>query len=694
MVTAERHRLGARGPATVGWPHVEVQRPVTGLAAHPAGAPPHAVGPFTAAAPCVVAVVFAESPGISWAPTVASLRRAHPDMPVVVGAPVAAAVEPLAALGATLSTATSLSDLVSRVWAEHRCHVLVVTDAAVFPPAVLAPAMTLLASDMRIATVSFLCNAAAFLSFPTRNTSMSHQIESFDEQSITRVLRTTAPDQLPAPVPFCAGPAVLLSSFAISAVGAPADVGDHRSALALADFSLRGRSRGFLDVVDPATFVARPYDLGPLRDPWFSAAEHAWLLGRHPSFAAILHEESTSDRSALAAVHATARCKVMGLRLLVDGSCLGPKEMGTQMQTAALIGALAERADVERVCVPLADAIPPYAAQALSHPKVDARSMADGDVTAFGKVDVAHRPFQAVGTLHPSWSEVATRTVVTILDLISYQVGIYHASADDWMRHRAAVRRVAGSVDGVVTISNDVREHLRLERLPIEAERVAVIELGTDHRLGDEVEEVPRELLARDFVAAEFVLVLGTNYAHKNRDLAIDVVVTLRRRGWDLSLVLAGAAVPFGSSRNQEALRAPGEGGVFAIPDTTSAERNWLLRHAALVLYPTSAEGFGMVPYEAARFGTPTVMVPFGPLGEIGGHLPVHPVDWSPASLADAAEVLLAEPDAARRQVDAALQAGQDYTWAAAAAKLVGVYRALLAAPARGGGEGPRGSTT
>ena len=72
------------------------------------------------------------------------------------------------------------------------------------------------------------------------------------------------------------------------------------------------------------------------------------------------------------------------------------------------------------------------------------------------------------------------------------------------------------------------------------------------------------------------------------------------------------------------------------IPDVSSAERNWLLKHAELVLYPTSAEGFGLVPHEAAAFGTPTVMVPFGPLGERLPDLPVAPQDWETKTLADA----------------------------------------------------------
>lgn len=634
-----------------------------------------------------VAAVFVDRRADSYAPTVASLRRVHPGMPVVVGAAEPAEAALLADLGAQVVAAASASELVNRVRAEHRGHVLAVTDAAVFPTAALEPALGILDADLRVATVSFFSNAAAFLSFPARNIAVSHQVESLDEESITRALRAAGPHQVPAPVPFGTGPAVVLSSFALSAIGDLADVGGRRAAVALADFSLRGQSRGFLDVVDPSTFVARPYDLGPLGDPWLSGEESAWLSHRHPFFAALLREQSTTDDSALATVHATARSKVMGLRILVDGSCLGPKEMGTQVQTTALIGALARNPDVDRVCVPLAASIPPYAEEVLAHPSVEARLVVDGDVSCFERVDVGHRPFQAVGALHPSWFKVARRTAVTILDLISYQVGIYHASADDWMRHRVAVRRVAAEVDGVVAISHDVQAHVRLERLPIEDERVSVVELGTDHRRGDESEALPRELLARGFAAGTFALVLGTNYAHKNRDLAIDVVAEVRRRGHDLGLVLAGAAVPFGSSRAHESLSAAGTDAVFPIPDVTSEERNWLLRHAAVVLYPTSAEGFGMVPYEAARFGTPTVMVPFGPLAEVGGDLPVHARDWSATALADATERLLEDPETAGRQVAAALAAGRDFTWTVTAAKLVDVYRALLAAPARGGHE-------
>ncbi len=76
------------------------------------------------------------------------------------------------------------------------------------------------------------------------------------------------------------------------------------------------------------------------------------------------------------------------------------------------------------------------------------------------------------------------------------------------------------------------------------------------------------------------------------------------------------------------------ESDVFVLPDLPSPERNWLMRHADLVLYPSSAEGFGLVPFEAARFGTPTLFTRFGPLQELAPDIPVAAEDWSPDTLA------------------------------------------------------------
>jgi glycosyltransferase involved in cell wall biosynthesis len=150
-----------------------------------------------------------------------------------------------------------------------------------------------------------------------------------------------------------------------------------------------------------------------------------------------------------------------------------------------------------------------------------------------------------------------------------------------------------------------------------------------------------------------------------------------------MTLVLAGPSVPFGGSRNSERQQLRTDGDVVFLPALTSRERNWLFRHAAVVLYPTSAEGFGLVPFEAARFGSPTVTVGFGPLLETSADVPVVATSWDPRELADCVERLVTDPVLRREQVSATLTAADRYSWRRTVEEFVHMYRALLARPAR-----------
>jgi glycosyltransferase involved in cell wall biosynthesis len=563
--------------------------------------------------------------------------------------------------------------------------VLIMTSPVLVPSVGLGTALDALADDARVVSVSFLSNAADHLSFPQKNRPTQFSLEGHDETTLTRLLRSSEPRLDPTPIATPGGAATLVSRDCLVLTNGPSETFAGSDEAAVIEMVMRAEGRGLRAVLDPSTYVTRlwegaHWDEAPMDNPEIRRR----LVALHPATVKLHDVQKRSSNTPLGLTMATARAQVRGLRILIDASCLGPIENGTQVQTLALVEALSRRDDVKWIGVGLNGHVPRYAEKVLAHTKVRVVKTTELRFPPGQRADVLHRPFQPTGGLPwMNWRRSADRVLVTVQDLIAYSVGAYHDRPNVWMRYRRGIRQAVARSDGLVVISHDVASDLRRERLPLAAERTYVIENGTDHLSGDEAETFPAELLARGWAARDFVVVLGANYSHKNRDLAIRVFRKLREQHPSLGLVLAGVAVAEGSSRVLEAIEIRDTQGVVTLPDVTSEERNWLLRHASICLYPTSNEGFGLVPFEAARFGTPTVFTSVGPLTEVLDGVPVFATSWDPGELAECCERLLADPQLATEQVTATLKCGSRYTWDETAAGLVRAYRELLAQPVR-----------
>jgi glycosyltransferase involved in cell wall biosynthesis len=609
---------------------------------------------------------------------------------VVVGGPSAESLVPFREVGCHCLTAFGPADLLNQVWELRRLPVLAIGDGISVPDNFLGRALALMGDDLRVASVSFLSNDAGFLSFPLRNEPSIRPPDGHDARSVTRLLRDLAPHDPPTPIPSAVGSVVLLAPSALGVVGGFAQGPRGEMTGSIADFAARARARGFIHLLDDSTFYVRHRAAGDLSrrigtiDDLHPEERH-WIHTLYPNEVEFVDHEARSTVSPLGMAHGLARAKVLGLRVVVDGSYLGPIETGTQVSILATVEALSRRPDVREVVVALQSGIPRYAAEVLSMPKVVPRSVDFQTLEGLGHCDVAHRLIQPDQWFSVDlWRTTCDRVILTILDLIGYRNGSYHADVDEWLTYRKSMWEGVAAVDAVVTISEDVKIQVELERLPVDPQRLHAIPFGTEHLTGEEPSEIPRELLFRGFVEGQFILVLGTDYAHKNRDLAVAVLSELRDHGHSYALVMAGPSVPHGSSRLSEITRLqqgkpPIDSDVYILPDVPSAERNWLMRHADLVLYPSSAEGFGLVPFEAARFGTPTLFTRFGPLQEMTPDIPVAAEDWSPEALAAAAAALLSDQAQARVQVESCLAAGAKYTWAATAERLTDLYRHVLA---------------
>ena len=379
-----------------------------------------------------------------------------------------------------------------------------------------------------------------------------------------------------------------------------------------------------------------------------------------------------------------------GLQIAVDATWLGPYQTGAQVLTTAAGTALAQHPGVSSIRLTGLTELPDYARHLLDLPNLTLATdeQVQSNIIWFpNQIDARSNIGQA--------RELGRRVVTTYLDLIAYDIPRYHASPEAWGVYRALQRRIALSVDGITTISADVATRL-LEEVPrLEPERVRPIPLGLDHISAQSASLTPPPAitdLAAQLRSRRFLLVLGNDFAHKNRDFAIAVWQEVLRRGVSCDLVLAGLHVRTSSSAAQEAERLRTHvdlrGRVHTLGHVDEPTRAWLLANASAVLYPSSAEGFGLVPYEAAILGTPTTFASFGPLREIAQpndtrtaaatNLPAH---WTIDAFATDVVALLNEPAAERARLELLQRAISRHTWADFAASLVEMFTLTLQRP-------------
>lgn len=143
-----------------------------------------------------------------------------------------------------------------------------------------------------------------------------------------------------------------------------------------------------------------------------------------------------------------------------------------------------------------------------------------------------------------------------------------------------------------------------------------------------------------------FILHVGHNAAYKNRVGVVDVFARLGDVP-DLHLVLVGPPPP-----PDWRARAAGLAHVHFAGSVGDAALHDLYRRAALFLFPSLYEGYGMPVLEAMAAGCPVVCSTAPALVEVAGEAALTAPATDSEALAAACRSLLADEDLRRRQVE------------------------------------------
>ena len=252
-------------------------------------------------------------------------------------------------------------------------------------------------------------------------------------------------------------------------------------------------------------------------------------------------------------------------------------------------------------------------------------------------------------------------------------------------RHRLVVRlalaRVRRKADLVVVPSHAVKRDV-VRRVGLPEDRVVVTHEGCEPRFRPvRSERALRDVAARYGLPPRYVLAVGTLEPRKNLTTLLEAFARLRRDGAvdaDLRLVLAGARgwldePIFATVRSlglEDAVRFTG----FVVDDDLPA----VYSGAALFVFPSLHEGFGLPLLEAMACGVPVVTSNVSSMPEVAGDAAtlVDPRDGE--GLAAAIARSLRDAALRDRLREAGIARARQFSWEATARRTLDAYASLV----------------
>ncbi len=269
-------------------------------------------------------------------------------------------------------------------------------------------------------------------------------------------------------------------------------------------------------------------------------------------------------------------------------------------------------------------------------------------------------------------------TVVSILDIIPLRMPAYRGSATA-QAYAQLVARAAHHATAIITISEFTKADI-MDVLQIPPERIRVIQLAPDPRFRPADLGAQRAVREKYGMGERFVINVGGMDVRKNIATLVGAFATayFTTGDRDLQLFIAGDPNRLGSSPVYPNWRPLAQ--TFGIDDrivcAPVAEEDLpaLYSAAAVFVFTSLYEGFGLPPLEAMACGTPVVCSDATSLPEVVGVAGLQVDARDPEAVAAGIQRVLESAETAHRLREWGLTHARSYSWERVATETTGLY--------------------
>ena len=245
---------------------------------------------------------------------------------------------------------------------------------------------------------------------------------------------------------------------------------------------------------------------------------------------------------------------------------------------------------------------------------------------------------------------------------------------------RLTVRRTARHAAHILTVSEFSRQDIiNTYRLPLD--RITVTHNGCEAQFTPHPAlEREAEIIKQKFgIARDYLLALGSVQPRKNLVRLLRAYARLREQQpeFRLQLVVVGRQLWLYKEVLREIKKQNFAADVIVTGYASDEDLPALYRSAVALVYPSLFEGFGLPPLEAMACGTPVITSNSSSLPEVVGNAALLVNPYEETDLAQAIWKLTNDATLRARLRQAGIQQAGQFTWHAAAAKTLAIYRAI-----------------